>query len=96
MDYINKIKNNCEVVFTEEIDIKSYIDEECETSKNTLYRLYAILYHSGDLDFGHYLSYIKISWQNNWYEYNDIIVNSLGVEIDTYSNVYILFYIKEQ
>ena len=61
MDYINKIKNNCEVDFPEEIDIKFYIDEDCKTSKKkTLYQLYAVLYHQGDLDFGHYISYIKI------------------------------------
>ena len=82
--------------YPEEIDIRSYIDEECELSKNTLYRLYAVLYHQGDLEFGHYISYIKIFGQHNWYEYNDCIVNNLGAEIDTYSNAYILFYINGQ
>ena len=96
LDFMNNVKNNSEVFYPEEIDIQSYIDEECELSKNTLYRLYAVLYHQGDFEFGHYISYIKIFGQHNWYEYNDCIVNNLGAEIDTYSNAYILFYINGQ
>ena len=75
--------------------MKPYIDEECETDKNFLYKLYVIIYHQGDLDFGHYISYIKITGQDNWYEFNDVIVTNLGLKFDTYSNAYILFYINQ-
>ena len=95
LDFINNIKNNCEVAFSRELDMKYYIDKDCENSNRTLYHLYDIIYHIGEFDFGHYVSYIKIFGQNYWYEFNDRIINNVGIEINKYSDAYILFYIKD-
>ena len=85
-----KRKNNISVQFTEKLNLKKYIDEECCNNIRTDYELYAIANHSGTIDYGHYFAYVKID--NNWYEFNDSSVHQIG-RIDTSSsNAYVLFF----
>ena len=42
-----------------------------------------------------YISFINIFGQNYWYEFNDVIINNIGSELKSYSDTYILFYIKD-
>ena len=86
LDFINNIKNTCDVAFSSILDMKPYIDKECENSNNILYHLYGIIYHIGEIDFGHYVSFINIFGQNYWYEFNDSIINNVGIEINRYSD----------
>ena len=95
LDFINNIKNKCDVVFPIELDMNSYIDKDCANTNNTSYHLYGIIYHKGEIDFGHYISFINIFGQNYWYEFNDVIINNVGSELKSYSDTYILFYIKD-
>ena len=67
---------------------------------NTNYNLYGLCCHSGNLNIGHYWSYVLIN--NNWYELNDTYVNNVG-NFDLLKNinnineyVYLLFYQKSQ
>ena len=89
-------KNKCKIKFGEQLNLQSYIDEECGHKNECIYDLYAIGCHAGDMNFGHYFAYIKLNDQD-WYEFNDSKVNYIG---DNYYNkstcgyVYVLFYKK--
>lgn len=56
------------------------------------YKLYGIINHKGDIDFGHYYAYIKI--KDFWYEFNDSIVKPLKTVSFESNEVCILFYEK--
>ena len=88
-----KKKNNCEVKFTEELDIKKYSDIDCCGEFSTKYHLIGIANHNGDLNFGHYFAFINID--KKWFEFNDD--SSFPCEkVDKSSeNAYILFYERE-
>ena len=86
-------KNTCTLEFFEELNLKKYIDEECGHGNECNYELYGVGNHSGTINFGHYFAYIKLN--EEWYEFNDSMVNKVG-RINTYSNkVYTLFYKKK-
>lgn len=93
-DIQNNIKNNIKVSFPEILNVNDYIDEICGDKINSLYNLYAIITHEGNLEFGHYRSCIKINHSNQWYEFNDSIVKEISLEDSLFENAYILFYIK--
>ena len=94
INWRTKRKNSCSIRFSEELNIKKYIDEDCGHRKECLYTLYGIGNHSGTIDFGHYYAYIKLN-DKNWYEFNDSRVRKIGY-IDTNSNTaYTLFYKKQ-
>ena len=80
-DNKNKQKNNTLVTFPEFLDLKNYVDIDCETEDNFIYKLYGTINHRGDLDFGHYFSIIKLKGQNYWYEFNDAYVDNLGLDL---------------
>ena len=68
------------------IKINDYIDEICEDKINSLYNLYAITTHEGNLEFGHYRSCIKIIDTSQWYEFNDSIVKKIILEDSLFEN----------
>jgi len=75
------------------LDIKNYIKSSDTISK---YDLFGVINHYGSLEYGHYTSYCLNYHDNNWYEYNDRIVNKIQKEkekeIIVNKNAYILFY----
>ena len=95
LDTINKIKNNILVEFNETLSIEKYVDTECEKRSAFNYDLYAVIYHGGDLNGGHYYAAIKLFGQENWFEYNDTVVRNLGKKVIC-NNGYILFYILRE
>ena len=83
------------VKFPQKLDIKEFIDEECGYEKESIYDLFGIINHRGNLNSGHYYSYI----QNNnktWIEFNDSKVCEVKNFSDCTDTVYALFYIKEK
>ena len=88
-----KKKNNCEVKFSEELNIKKFSDIDCCGDFSTKYNLIGIANHFGDLNFGHYYAFINID--KTWYEFNDN--SSFPCEkVDKSSEAaYILFYERE-
>ena len=66
--------------------------------RNYKYNLYGIVYHMGSLSGGHYISYTKNPFNNEWYKYNDsnayhIPEEQIEKEIMD-GGTYILFYKK--
>ena len=90
----NQTKNICKVEFDESLNIKKYIDEDCGHINEYKYNLYGIICHKGEINFGHYYSYIKLNGKE-WYEFNDSKVSCYGDELFSKStSVYVLFYEK--
>ena len=88
--YFN-IKNESYVHFDEMLDMKNYVDNELGNNSLTKYKLFAITNHIGNLNTGHYYSYIKIN--NEWYYFTDSKVVKNNPDYDS-NEVYTLFYIR--
>lgn len=85
----NKINKNIRYPF-ENLNLQPYISKL--NKPNTLnYKLCAINKHIGEYDSGHYVADCLNPNDNNWYEYNDHIVNSINPSND---NSYLLFYYR--
>lgn len=93
-DFDNNIKNEIEIIYLGMLDIREYTDEKSEEQGKFIYNLYALVTHDGDLEFGHYKSFIKFNRFNELYEFNDSIVNEYSSGNSLFKNAYILFYIK--
>ena len=65
---------------------------DCEANGvSTVYDLYAIVNHFGNLNGGHYTAYAK-NPDGNWYDYNDSQVSGANVNNLCSSAAYVLFY----
>lgn len=89
-------KNNNLITFPlKDLNVTQYISKEKSDMNNYIYDLYAINYHGGDLDGGHYWSACK-NLDGNWYSLNDGNVstyNSSNLESQLITkDAYILFY----
>jgi len=82
------------VDFPLDLDLDPFVVGPKATTRRTLYRLYAVVNHSGSLSFGHYTAYCKVGEEPNrqWYFFNDATV-SAARESDVVSReAYLLFY----
>ena len=79
------------------LELDKYINKTNKT--NNKYDLFGVINHFGSLEYGHYTAFCKNYHDNNWYEYNDRIVNKIPGEkeneIIVNQNAYVLFY-REQ
>ena len=72
------------------LDLSAHVSSECKR-EDCIYNLYAISNHSGNVNGGHYTSYIK-NQNGKWYHYNDTSVKEVP-EQEIYSpKAYCLFY----
>jgi ubiquitin C-terminal hydrolase len=81
-----------------DLNLTKYVSNEKGDLNNYIYDLYAINYHGGDLNSGHYWSNCK-NLDGNWYNFNDGNVSkinnaSLESQLVT-SDSYILFYSRK-
>ena len=89
----NGMKNNAPVRFYEGIDLREIIDAEISDGSSTKYNLFAVSNHVGEINTGHYYSYIKIG--KDWYCFEDSKVYKVGYQIKmNTSEVYTLFYTR--
>ena len=85
-----------------DFDISSMISEENKDhSKCYKYDLYAVVNHSGSLNYGHYYSYCKDEDTNRWSKFNDDDVTPMPEVAHSERNAvvtpnaYLLFYIRK-
>ena len=70
----NNIKNESNIIYKGILDLKPFWDDSLFNSK-LKYKLIDLIKHCGSIDFGHYLSFIKI--KEIWYKFNDSIITKL-------------------
>ena len=85
-----------------DLDISSYISESSPYKDKCKYNLYGInihheLGHFGNINFGHYVSFVKNRYDNNWYLFNDEREPIKLTNQDQLVNekAYLLFYYRE-
>jgi ubiquitin C-terminal hydrolase len=94
----HKINNN--VIYPLTLDIENYFDKNSSHIKSFKYNLIGINIHlsSGkNINFGHYVSFVKNKLNSSWYIYNDEspIIKISENELN-HNNAYMLFYIREK
>jgi len=90
-DPLLSIKNNCKIIFEENINLKRFSDEIIN-DKDLNYKLYATIHHIGTLEYGHYYSQINLNGQ--WINFNDSNVTEVENREYSSSNVSVLIYKK--
>jgi ubiquitin C-terminal hydrolase len=89
-------KNNNMITFPlKDLNLTKYISPDKNDMNNYIYDLYAVNYHGGNLDGGHYWSACK-NLDNNWYNFNDgniskYPITNIESQLVT-KDAYILFY----
>ena len=78
------------------LDMTEFIDHDCGFDNEPFYYLYAVINHIGNMESGHYFSYIRMLKTKEWYEFNDSVVKKIENKIESFPNAYALFYIKKQ
>ncbi|XP_065907236.1 uncharacterized protein [Dysidea avara] len=93
-------KNNTHINFPILLDLAPYCSEACQGVRNSsgqiLYALYGMVVHSGTMDHGHYIAYIRdgnhVDKTTKWYCVNDSHVSPVSIETVLSNQGYILFY----
>ena len=91
-----KNKNNCPVIFREDLNIYDYIDHDLGFDKECDYTLFSIINHMGILIGGHYFTYIKPLGGSKWFEFNDSSVRAITPKTSVFSYAYALIYVKNK
>ena len=89
-------KNECTVTFPEILNIYDFIDHDIKQDKESYYQLFSIINHQGNINVGHYFTYVKPLGSKNWYEFNDSTVRKVKVDNNIFPYAYALFYIKNK
>ena len=90
-------KNECLITFPEILNLYDYIDHDLEFDKESNYQLFSIINHQGNINGGHYYTYIKPLKSKNWFEFNDSNVRQIIVNVKTiFPQTFSLFYIKQK
>ncbi|KAJ7924230.1 hypothetical protein B0H13DRAFT_2230059 [Mycena leptocephala] len=65
------VKLNDRHEFPPEINLGDFLDLGADRSKPWIYKLHAVIVHSGDLHNGHNFVFIKPDRENRWFKYDD-------------------------
>lgn len=91
----NGSKINTHIDFpTDDLNLTNYISSSKNDPNNYIYSLYAINYHSGTSQGGHYWSSCK-NLDKNWYLYNDSNVTKFQNNNLLSKDAYMLFYYRK-
>ena len=98
--HLKRFNNNSTKIHThidfpiEDLNLTDYISKDKQDPNNYIYSLYAVNYHSGNSNGGHYWSACK-NLDTNWYVYNDSDVTKLQNTNSLTKDAYILFYYRK-
>ena len=68
---IAMVKTNGRHEFPFEIDLDEFLDASADRSQPWVYKLFAVLVHSGDVDGGQYSALIKLDRKSSWLKFDD-------------------------
>lgn len=89
-------KNHSHITFPlDDLNLTEFVSKDKKDPNNYIYSLYAVNYHSGESNGGHYWSCCK-NLDNNWYLFNDGHVSKFQNANDLLTkDAYILFYFRK-
>lgn len=88
----NKNKINTEVIFPiRGLNLNEYVMDDNDPIEK-IYDLRCIMYHSGNLEYGHYFCVCYNTLHNKWYLYNDSKVSEIKESEISTKDAYVLFY----
>jgi ubiquitin carboxyl-terminal hydrolase 8 len=91
-------KINEKVSYPLELNIENYFDNFSNYKNNSIYKLKGVNIHLSlgkNINFGHYVSFVKNKINNNWYIYNDENpIREIEEKDLIHNNAYLLFYIR--
>ena len=91
IDEKNKI--NTEVIFPlRGLDLNEYVKDKDDDPIEKIYDLRCIMYHSGELGYGHYYAVCYNTIHNKWLLYNDERVREINENEISRKDAYVLFY----
>ncbi|KAL5699062.1 ubiquitinyl hydrolase 1 [Ranunculus cassubicifolius] len=64
-----------------------------ETEVSTEFEVYAVVTHSGNLESGHYVTYLRL--RNQWYKCDDAWITQVSDSVVRASQVYLLYYLQK-
>ncbi|KAF1346296.1 hypothetical protein BDV97DRAFT_360188 [Delphinella strobiligena] len=65
------VKVNDRYEFPESFDASPYLSETADRSEPYIYKLHGVLVHSGDMNAGHYYSFLKPTKDSDFYRFDD-------------------------
>jgi ubiquitin C-terminal hydrolase len=77
-----------------DLNLTKYISQEKNDNNKYIYDLYAVNYHNGNMNFGHYWSVCR-NLDGKWYNFNDGNVSRVADEQIVSNDAYILFYYRK-
>lgn len=72
----------------------SYHNQRISKHQSSIYDLYAVCNHHGDMSSGHYTAFCRNPINGRWYSFDDTRVGEVSSELIVTSDAYILFYAK--
>ena len=86
-EYDRNVKINSRIEFPMELDLDPFLAADAPKDVRNQYELYGVLVHSGDVSFGHYYAYLRVSPNSaQWYKFNDSTVSKVEKEEAVDSN----------
>ncbi|KAL5010717.1 hypothetical protein ScPMuIL_013022 [Solemya velum] len=85
------VKMDCNVEYEEEMDISKFCHQQ-----EAMYRLYAVISHSGNLQGGHYYANVRKLSTKEWFYCSDSNIQPTSCDKFKDNSAYVLFYAKEQ
>lgn len=79
LDTLEQKKVNARFEFSDKLDFAPYLDKTAPRDEVYMYRLHAVLIHSGSINGGHYHVYIRPTQEAKWYKFNDEIVTPSNI-----------------
>ena len=98
IDETTQKKNDCQIIFpiNDTLKLYDFIDHDIGFDKESHYKLFSIVNHIGNMNGGHYFTYIRPLESQKWYEFNDSSVRQIQLHTSVYQTAYALFYIKNK
>ncbi|OHS94279.1 hypothetical protein TRFO_39529 [Tritrichomonas foetus] len=71
-------KNDNSMSYKEIIDLKPFMSPKADKRQTTTFRLFEVLVHCGKVNSGHYYMFCKPDPQDQWYMFNDSLVEQVS------------------
>ena len=79
LNTLEQRKVNDKFEFSDKLDFTPYLDKTASKDEVYMYRLHAVLIHSGSINGGHYYVYIRPTQAAKWFKFNDEVVTPTNI-----------------